>query len=66
MDRRPKWLYIGRRACEYYEVHGGFGYGERNEDDERILEIGVVMGLAIGNTWFQREENRLVTFESGG
>ena len=31
-----------------------------------LLEFADAMDLAIGNTWFTKDEGRLVTYESGG
>ncbi|MBV8233323.1 MAG: hypothetical protein JO329_25390 [Planctomycetaceae bacterium] len=58
--------HVGKETGIYSSVHGGFGYGDRNEGGKRILEFALGMNLRIGNTWFKREEEKLVTYESGG
>jgi hypothetical protein len=57
--------HIGKEVGGYKAVHGGVGYGERNADGQRILEFCDTLGLTIGNTWFTRKENRLITYSSG-
>jgi hypothetical protein len=47
-------------------VHGGFGYGARNIEGEMLLEFADAMNLAVANTWFRKNDQKLVTFESGG
>ena len=58
--------HVGNTAEGYEEVHGGYGYGNRNEEGERILEFCDALEMNIGNTWFSQEENKRITFESGG
>ena len=58
--------HVGNMAEGYEEVHGGYGYGNKNEEGERILEFCEALEMKIGNTWFRQEENKLITFESGG
>ena len=57
--------HIGKDSGGYASVHGGVGYGERNDDGVRILELCDTFGLTIGNTWFKRNEKRLITYASG-
>ncbi|ESO11730.1 hypothetical protein HELRODRAFT_166754 [Helobdella robusta] len=38
-------------------VHGGFGYGERNEDDNRILEFAESHGFCLLNVYFRKSCN---------
>ena len=42
-------------AAGYADIHGGFGFGERNEDGERVLDFSVANNLVIGNTFFTKE-----------
>ena len=57
--------HVGSTAAGFEEVHGGFGYGERNEEGGRILDFAVAHDLIIGNTWFKKRLNHLITYESG-
>ena len=57
--------HIGRKSDGFESIHGGVGYGDRNKDGEKILEFGTVLNLAVCNTWFRKDDERLVTFESG-
>ena len=36
-----------------------------NEEGRRILDFSDTHGLTIGNTWFTREQKRLITYSSG-
>ena len=57
--------HVGSTADGFDEVHGGFGYGERNEEGGRLLDFAVAHDLVIGNTWFKKRLNHLITYESG-
>ena len=46
-------------------VHGGFGYGSRNQEGEEVLDFAVAFNLMIANTFFRKRESHLVTFSSG-
>ncbi|XGW10231.1 hypothetical protein V3C99_012037 [Haemonchus contortus] len=48
-----------------YSCHGGFGYGSRNTDGERILEYADSHNLVIVNTKFRKRDSHLITFYSG-
>ncbi|MBJ5565721.1 hypothetical protein JGG61_23040, partial [Salmonella enterica subsp. enterica serovar London] len=58
--------HVGVKSDGYEGIHGGFGFGLRNSEGERILEFCDALGLIVGNTVFRREEKRLVKYESGG
>ena len=47
-------------------VHGGWGVGDRNEEGERVIDFAVAFDLALVNTFFEKRQNRLVTYKSGG
>ena len=48
--------------CQLYEnVHGGWGFGERDKEGLSILDFAETHELSISNTWFRRDENRLIT-----
>ncbi|VDO96955.1 unnamed protein product [Heligmosomoides polygyrus] len=48
-----------------YSCHGGFGFGSRNADGERILEYAESHDLTIVNTRFRKRESHLISFYSG-
>jgi len=56
----------GTNVDGYDGVHGGYGFGERNADGERILEFCDAMELIVTNTCFKRQKNKLATYVSGG
>jgi hypothetical protein len=46
-------------------VHGGFGYGSRNQEGEGILNFTLAYDLFIVNTLFRKRVSHLLTFTSG-
>ncbi|VDP20298.1 unnamed protein product [Heligmosomoides polygyrus] len=48
-----------------YGCHGGFRYGSRNADGERILEYAESCNLTIVNTVFRKRDSHLISFYSG-
>ena len=58
--------HVGTSADGFDGVHGGKGYGARNAEGEMLLELAAAMKLCVVNTWFQKEETKIVTYESGG
>ena len=57
--------HVGKEAEGFENLHGGFGYGVRNREGERILEFSSAMDMIVGNTFFQKRDTHLVTYESG-
>ena len=55
--------YVGRDADGYGCVHGGMG--TRNAEGERLLEFGDAVGMVVCNTFFKREDSKLITYQSG-
>ena len=51
----------GHEACI-----GRHGFGERNEQGDRITSFATAGGLAIVNTFFKKRTSQQVTFTSGG
>ena len=47
-------------------MHGGNGFGDRNTEGEAILEFATCFDLVVVNTFFRKEMQKLVTYESGG
>ena len=44
--------YVGREVDGY----GGVGFGTRNAEGERILELGDAVGMVVCNTFFKKED----------
>ena len=62
--RRFQWA-CGRSSLCYDGIHGGFGWGERNRDSERILEFADSLDMVAGNTFFKKDDEKLITYKSG-
>ena len=58
--------YVRSNVDGYDGVHGGYGFGERNADGERILVFCDAMELIVTNTCFKRQKNKLTTYVSDG
>ena len=58
--------HVGKVANGYEGVYGGHGYGLRNTEGECILKFAVAHDVVVGNTHFQKKENHLITYQSGG
>ncbi|GKC82644.1 ataxia telangiectasia mutated family protein [Tanacetum coccineum] len=58
--------HIGAAAEGYAGVHGGFGYGARNEEGRTILEFATAHDLVVANSFFKKSDAHLITFQSGG
>ena len=57
--------HVGTTSGGFQRVHGGFGYGERNQEEEDILNFVVAYDLMIANTFFRKRHSHLGTFSSG-
>ena len=57
--------HVGENCNGYEGVHGGKGYGGRNVEGERILELAEAIDLTILNTWFKKRKSHLITYQSG-
>ena len=58
--------HVGRDADGYGGVYGGMGFGTRNAEGGRILEFGDAVGMVVCNTFFKKEDSKLITYQSGG
>jgi len=58
--------HVGKMQDGNEGVHGGFHYGKQNVEGERVLEFADSLELKITNTWFKKEDENLITYESGG
>ena len=57
--------HVGRDVDDYEGVHGGNGFGDRNAEGEAILEFVMCFDLVVATTFFPKEMQKLVTYESG-
>ncbi|CAM4979656.1 unnamed protein product [Rotaria socialis] len=55
---------IGNDNTDWKSVMGKYGYGDRNERGERLLEFATVHDLYVCNTKFQHKPNRKWTWAS--
>ena len=49
----------------YERVHGGQGFGERNELGDTILDFALAFDIVIANTCFKKREEHLITYKKG-
>ena len=47
-------------------IHSGYGYDIRNKESEHILEFAIVHNLVVGNSYFTKKDNHLITYQSEG
>jgi hypothetical protein len=57
--------HVGSTRVGFDGVHGGSGYGSRNQEGDGILNFVLVYDLIIANTLFRKRVSYLVTFSSG-
>jgi hypothetical protein len=57
--------HVGATNVDFQRVHGGFGYGGRNQEGEDVLNFALAYDLLIANTLFRKRESHLVIFQSG-
>ena len=57
--------HVGKISSGFEGLHGGHGYGVRNPEGTRILELCVAADLVITNTFFTKCDSQLLTFRSG-
>lgn len=57
--------HVGTSNTGFEGVHGGFGYGIRNQEGEDVLSFALAYDMIVANTLFKKRESHLVTFSSG-
>jgi hypothetical protein len=57
--------HVGSKNEGYEGIHGGNGFGDRNDEGEALLEFAMSFDLMVANTLFMKEPAKLVTYESG-
>ncbi|XP_076900357.1 uncharacterized protein LOC143554507 [Bidens hawaiensis] len=58
--------HIGKESNGFQVVHGGFGFGDRNESGTDLLDFAVAHDLGILYSFFKKRESHLITFSSWG
>jgi hypothetical protein len=56
--------HVGTTSAGFEAVHGGFKYGNRNQEEEEFLDFAVAFDLLIANTSFRERESLLVSYSS--
>ena len=57
---------LGRRIDGFKGVRGGYGIGNKNVEGKRLLEFCDEKELCVANTWFEKKEQRKITYSMGG
>ena len=57
--------HVGRDNGGYEDVMGKYGYGSRNSEGETVLDVCKNHNLKILNTYFEKEDQKLITYKSG-
>ncbi|XP_019263198.1 PREDICTED: craniofacial development protein 2-like [Nicotiana attenuata] len=55
--------HIGSTVGGYGEVHGGFGFGERNRGGTALLDFAMAFGLVLRTLAFRRERSIWLLFK---
>ena len=43
--------HVGTSSVGFEAVYGGFGYGSRNQEGEKVLDFSIAFDLMIANTF---------------
>ena len=57
--------HVGVCSDGYDTIHGGWGYGRRNNDGNSILDFAESLDLSILNTFFKKQDSHLISYVSG-
>ena len=58
--------HVGEKTDGFEGVHGGFGFGKRNEAGKKILEFAKDFDLSIVNTYFNKDKEHIISYKSSG
>ncbi|XP_047268069.1 craniofacial development protein 2-like [Capsicum annuum] len=56
--------HIGVLPGSYDDVHGGFGFGDKNSEGAALLDFARAFGLVVVNLSFSKKKNYLITFRT--
>lgn len=59
-------VHIGKSNSSFESCHGGYGFGVRNDAGEKLLNLCQSKGWIVVNTMFEKQEEHLITYCSGG
>ncbi|XP_046983248.1 craniofacial development protein 2-like [Schistocerca americana] len=54
-------ILVGKDRKRFEQVLGCFGYGGRNEEGERLLDLCQRNGMKLANSWFMKRESHVIT-----
>ena len=57
--------HVGQHSQSFSQYHGGNGYGKRNQEGMRILDLCGATYLSVTNTFFRKRNSQLVSTSSG-
>ena len=57
--------HVGKDSDNFERIHGGFGFGVRNEKRKSILKFMFRHDFVVSNAFFKKRESHLVTFRNG-
>ncbi|KAL1446168.1 hypothetical protein WDU94_012372, partial [Cyamophila willieti] len=52
---------VGSNRTSYETIMGPWGYGNRNLEGERLIDLCIRNELIIGNTWYKKRESHKIT-----
>ena len=58
--------HVGRERNGFEEIMGRYGFGDRNEEGLRVLEVCKNHELKIFSIFFRKDCQKLITYKSGG
>ena len=58
--------HVGKDTSNSEREHGGHGYGQQNPEGESILSFAQAYNLVVAITYFQKKDDHLITYRSGG
>ena len=56
--------HVGDGKQEDQEVMGKYGFGQRNDEGQRIVDFAKSTDLAVVNTYYKKKEEHRVTYKS--
>ena len=57
--------HVGVEVDGYHRIHGGSGFGVKNESGKELLDFAMAHDLMVVNTFFKKKDDHLITFRSG-
>ena len=58
--------HVGNSRSGFENVHGGYGFGDKNDAENSILDFAVSYDMILVNTWFRKLVSHLITYRSKG